>query len=152
MRIVELSINGTKRKVIIRDHDVLLDVIRENANLTGTKRGCDIGSCGACTVQIDGVARLSCLTLAHEAIGHEVTTIEGLKDADRLHPVQAAFEHAGGSQCGFCTPGFLMTSSALLNENPHPTRDEIKEAISSNICRCTGYVKIVKAIEEAAGV
>jgi aerobic-type carbon monoxide dehydrogenase small subunit (CoxS/CutS family) len=154
-RIVNLRVNGSTYEVAIRPYDVLLDVIRENLNLIGTKRGCDMGTCGCCTVHIDGRARLSCLTLAAEYAStndatHEITTIEGLKEHGVIHPLQRAFAEHGGSQCGFCTPGFIMTASAFLNEHPKPTRDEIKEAISGNMCRCTGYIKIVEAIEAVA--
>jgi aerobic-type carbon monoxide dehydrogenase small subunit (CoxS/CutS family) len=154
-RIVALRVNGSTYEVAIRPYDVLLDVIRENLNLTGTKRGCDMGTCGCCTVHIDGRARLSCLTLAAEyastnGVTHEITTIEGLKAHGVIHPLQRAFAEHGGSQCGFCTPGFIMTASAFLDEHPKPSRDEIKEAISGNMCRCTGYIKIVDAIEAVA--
>lgn len=147
--IVDLRVNGSTHAVAIRPYDVLLDVLRENLNLTGTKRGCDMGTCGCCTVHIDGRARLSCLTLAMECVGREITTVEGLRWPG-LHPIQRAFAESGGSQCGFCTPGFVMTAKAFLDENPHPTREEIKEAISGNMCRCTGYIKIVDAIERVA--
>lgn len=149
-QIVTLCVNGSHHEVAIRSYDVLLDVIRETLNLTGTKRGCDMGTCGCCTVHVDGRARLSCLTLALEAVGHEITTIEGLKCSGLLDPLQRAFAENGGSQCGFCTPGFIMTAKALLDEHPHPTRDDIKKAISGNLCRCTGYIKIVDAIAEVA--
>ena len=154
-RIVMLKVNGSTYEVAIRPYDVLLDVIRENLNLTGTKRGCDMGTCGCCTVHIDGRARLSCLTLAAEyastdEVTHEITSIEGLKDHGVIHPLQRAFAEHGGSQCGFCTPGFIMTASAFLAEHPAPSRDEIEEAISGNMCRCTGYIKIVEAIEAVA--
>lgn len=148
-KIVKLNINGSKYETAIRGYDVLLDVIRENLNLTGTKRGCDMGTCGCCTVIIDGRARLSCLTLALECVGKKVTTIEGLK-SPLVHPLQRAFAEAGGSQCGFCTQGFIMTAKAFLDENPNPNRGEIEEAISGNMCRCTGYIKIVDAIERTA--
>jgi aerobic-type carbon monoxide dehydrogenase small subunit (CoxS/CutS family) len=154
-QVVRLKVNGSACEVAIRPYDVLLDVIRESLNLTGTKRGCDMGTCGCCTVHIDGRAHLSCLTLAAEVastgkVAHEITTIEGLKDRGVIHPLQRAFAGHGGSQCGFCTPGFIMTASAFLRHNPHPSRDEIKEAISGNMCRCTGYIKIVDAIEAVA--
>lgn len=149
-QVVTLRVNGSSHEVAIRPHDVLLDVIRENLNLTGTKRGCDMGTCGCCTVHFDGRARLSCLTPALEAVGHDITTIEGLKCNGLLDPLQRAFAENGGSQCGFCTPGFIMTAKAFLNEHPHPTRDDIKEEISGNLCRCTGYIKIVDAIAEVA--
>jgi carbon-monoxide dehydrogenase small subunit len=146
-QIVTLRVNGSNYQIALRPYEVLLDVIREDLNLTGTKRGCDMGTCGCCTVHIDGRARLSCLTLAMEAAGHDITTIEGLKGDGLIHPLQRAFAEHGGSQCGFCTPGFIMTAKAFLDEHQHPTRDEIKEAISGNMCRCTGYIKIVEAIE-----
>jgi aerobic-type carbon monoxide dehydrogenase small subunit (CoxS/CutS family) len=150
-----LKVNGSLHELAIRPYDVLLDVVRENLNLTGTKRGCDMGTCGCCTVHIDGRAKLSCLTLAAEyassdKLTHEIITIEGLKDHGVIHPLQRAFAEHGGSQCGFCTPGFIMTASAFLQSHSKPTRDEIKEAISGNMCRCTGYIKIVEAIEAAA--
>jgi len=148
-KVVSLKINGSTYETPVRDYDVLLDIIRENLNLTGTKRGCDMGTCGCCTVLIDGRAKLSCLTLALEAVGKEITTIEGLK-SPLIHPLQKAFAESGGSQCGFCTQGFIMTAKSFLDENPAPKREEIQEAISGNLCRCTGYIKIVDAIESAA--
>jgi len=156
-QIAKFKINGSLCEIAIRPYDVLLDVIRENLNLTGTKRGCDMGTCGCCTVHLDDRARLSCLTLAAECastdkLTHEITTIEGLKDHGVIHPLQRAFAEHGGSQCGFCTPGFIMTASAFLQQNLHPSRNEIKEAISGNMCRCTGYIKIVDAIEAVAGI
>jgi len=150
-QVVNLNINGVNHETAIRPYDVLLDVIRENLNLTGTKRGCDMGTCGCCTVLIDGRAKLSCLTLAMECLDKEVTTIEGLK-SPIIHPLQRAFAESGGSQCGFCTQGFIMTAKALLDDQPDPNRPEIEEAISGNMCRCTGYIKIVDAIENAAEV
>jgi aerobic carbon-monoxide dehydrogenase small subunit len=126
---------------------ILLDLLREDLELTGTKRGCDLGTCGCCTVLIDGRPTLSCLTLARLAEGREVTTIEGLSPAQGLSPVQAAFVAHGATQCGFCTPGFVMTATALLRENPHPSREEIVRAIAGNLCRCTGYTKIIEAID-----
>jgi aerobic-type carbon monoxide dehydrogenase small subunit (CoxS/CutS family) len=154
-QILRLNVNGSVFETAIRPYDVLLDIIRENLNLTGTKRGCDMGTCGCCTVHVDGRARLACLTLAAEVAStgkavHEITTIEGLKDHGVIHPLQRAFAEHGGSQCGFCTPGFIMTASAFLQQNSKPSRDEIKEAISGNMCRCTGYIKIVEAIEAVA--
>ncbi len=149
-RLVVLHVNGSHYEVAVRPYDVLLDVIRENLNLTGTKRGCDMGTCGCCTVIIDGRARLSCLTPVLEAVGHEVTTIEGLKRNGELHPLQRAFAEHGGSQCGFCTAGFIMTAKSFLDKHSQPSRNEIAEAISGNLCRCTGYIKIVDAIEAVA--
>ena len=148
-KIVNFEINGSSYETAIREYDVLLDVIRENLNLIGTKRGCDMGTCGCCTVIINGRARLSCLTLALDCLDKEVTTIEGLK-SPIIHPLQRAFAESGGSQCGFCTQGFIMTAKALLDESHNPSRPEIEEAISGNMCRCTGYIKIVDAIEEAS--
>jgi len=130
---------------------VLLDLLREQLNLTGTKRGCDLGTCGCCTVLLDGRPTLSCLTLAPLVDGREVTTIEGLSPPNGLSPVQRAFVEHGATQCGFCTPGFVVTATALLRDVPHPTREQIERAISGNLCRCTGYTKIVEAIAAAAG-
>ncbi|MBV8083902.1 MAG: (2Fe-2S)-binding protein, partial [Chloroflexi bacterium] len=144
-----LQVNGQPFPVAVRPYDVLLDTLREQLNLTGTKRGCDMGTCGCCAVIVDGKPRLSCLTLTLEAEGHAVTTVEGLRHDERLHPVQEAFAGWGGSQCGFCTPGFVMTSVCLLQRHPDPSDTQIKEAIAGNLCRCTGYVKIVEAIRDA---
>ncbi|MGH7494175.1 MAG: (2Fe-2S)-binding protein [bacterium] len=149
-KLVTLQVNGSRYEIAVRPYDVLLDVVRERLHLTGTKRGCDMGTCGCCTVIIDGRARLSCLTPVLDALGHDVTTIEGLKCKGELHPLQRAFAERGGSQCGFCTAGFIMTSKAFLDHHTHPTRGEIEEAISGNLCRCTGYIKIVDAIEAVA--
>jgi aerobic-type carbon monoxide dehydrogenase small subunit (CoxS/CutS family) len=148
--LISLEVNGARHEIAVRPFDVLLDVLRDTINLTGSKRGCDMGTCGCCTVLIDGVPRLSCLTLALDAVGTSITTVEGLKDGAALHPLQKAWATTGGSQCGFCTPGFLMTSKALLDANPHPTDPEIRHALSGNLCRCTGYVKIVEAVKRAA--
>ncbi len=128
---------------------ILLDLLREDLALTGTKRGCDLGTCGCCTVLVDGRPTLSCLTLARLVEGHEVTTIEGITPAQGLTPVQAAFVEHGATQCGFCTPGFIVTATALLRDHPHPDRETIIRAISGNLCRCTGYTKIIEAIEAA---
>jgi len=149
--VARLRVNGRDVEPAVRPYDVLLDVLREDLNLTGTKRGCDMGTCGCCTVLLDGRPALSCLTLALEAEGREITTVEGVRGKDgSLHAVQACFEACGGSQCGFCTPGFIMTSVALLDRNPRPSEAEVRTAISGNVCRCTGYVKIVEAIGKAA--
>jgi carbon-monoxide dehydrogenase small subunit len=148
--LVTLRVNGAARQAAIRPSDTLALALRDGCGLTGTKIGCDMGTCGCCTVLVDGKPTLSCLTLALEAEGREITTVEGLVGDKGLHPVQEAFASCGGSQCGYCTPGFVMTSVALLAENPAPSREEIKEAISGNLCRCTGFVKIVDAVEHAA--
>ncbi len=147
---VSLRVNGAVHQLALRPAATLLDALREELQLTGSHRGCDMGTCGCCTVLLDGKPILSCLTLAAEVEGREITTIEGLHEAEKLHPVQEAFLSSGGSQCGFCTPGFIMTSVALLRENDDPSEEEIREAISGNMCRCTGYVKIVDAVQVAA--
>jgi aerobic carbon-monoxide dehydrogenase small subunit len=144
------KVNGQPVEVAAPFERVLLDLIREDLNLTGTKRGCDLGTCGCCTVLLDGRPTLSCLTLAHEASGHEITTIEGLAPGTELTTVQRAFVERGATQCGFCTPGFVLTATALLREHPHPTRDEVIRAIAGNLCRCTGYTKIIEAVLAAA--
>jgi aerobic-type carbon monoxide dehydrogenase small subunit (CoxS/CutS family) len=148
-KMLTLRVNGAERTLAAEPNAILLDVLREQLDLTGTKRGCDMGTCGCCTVMIDGEARLACLTLAASAAGHEVTTVEGVTPKDGMSPLQKAFCEVGGSQCGFCTPGFIMTATALLDHVPDPTEHEIREAISGNMCRCTGYVKIVEAIQRA---
>jgi carbon-monoxide dehydrogenase small subunit len=150
---VDLTVNGAGHRVAVRPYDVLLDVLRDRLNLTGTRRGCDMGTCGCCTVLLDGRPVLSCLTLAAEADGRCVTTIEGVaagRPEGGLHPVQEAFVQTGGSQCGFCTPGFIMTAVSLLERIPDPTEAQVRDAISGNMCRCTGYVAIVEAILRAA--
>jgi carbon-monoxide dehydrogenase small subunit len=148
---IRLKINGEERDLAVEPYRTLLDVLRNDAGLTGTKKGCDVGDCGACTVLVDGKPVNSCLMLGVEAQGQEIVTIEGLQPApDRLHPLQEAFVRLGGAQCGFCTPGMIMMAAALLAENPRPTEDEIRFGIAGNICRCTGYTKIVEAIQSAA--
>ncbi|TAH38645.1 MAG: (2Fe-2S)-binding protein [Planctomycetota bacterium] len=147
---LHLRVNGHDREVYVRDADTLLDVLREAVGLTGTKRGCDLGTCGCCAVQIDGRPVLSCLTLAAEAQDAEITTVEGLAGPERFTPLQQAWAEAGASQCGFCTAGFLMTADALLREHPAPSREQIKAAVSGNLCRCTGFIKIVDAIARSA--
>jgi aerobic carbon-monoxide dehydrogenase small subunit len=148
---IRLTINGETRELAIEPYRTLLDVLRNEAGLTGTKKGCDVGDCGACTVLVDGNPVNSCLMLGVEADGAEVVTIEGLQPApDRLHALQEAFIRHGGAQCGFCTPGMIMMAAALLSENPSPTEEEIRFGIAGNICRCTGYTKIVEAIRAAA--
>jgi carbon-monoxide dehydrogenase small subunit len=145
-----LTVNGEPAEVAFAPYKTLLEVLREDLGLTGTKHGCELGECGACAVLVDGEPRLSCLTLALECAGKSVQTIEGLARGARLHPLQAAFADFGGSQCGYCTPGVIMTAKALLDRNPSPTRDEIREATAGNLCRCTGYNQITEAIEDAA--
>jgi aerobic carbon-monoxide dehydrogenase small subunit len=147
---LSFRLNGRPALVRCPDERILLDLLREELRLTGTKRGCDLGTCGCCTVLVDGRPTLSCLTLARLVEGREVTTIEGVSPAQGLSPVQRAFVELGATQCGFCTPGFVMTATALLHEHPHPSREEIERAVSGNLCRCTGYLAIVRAIESAA--
>ena len=149
----KLTINGHTREVAVEQSAILLDVIREECNLTGTKRGCDMGTCGCCAVIIDGKAQLSCLTLALDVEGKDIRTVESLQERGFLHPVQEGFMQCGGSQCGFCTPGFIMTCTAFLERHPNlnaVTDTEIREAISGNLCRCTGFAGIVDAVEYAA--
>jgi aerobic carbon-monoxide dehydrogenase small subunit len=150
-QIVTLRINGTPRELALEPYRSLLDVLRGEAGLTGTKKGCDVGDCGACTVILDGKPVNSCLVLAVEARDCEVVTIEGLQSSPgSLHPIQESFVRSGGAQCGFCTPGMIMMAKALLDENPDPSEAEIRFGIAGNICRCTGYTKIVEAIHAAA--
>jgi aerobic-type carbon monoxide dehydrogenase small subunit (CoxS/CutS family) len=147
---VGLTINGEAAEVSFAPYKTLLEVLREDLGLTGTKHGCELGECGACAVLLDGEPKLSCLVLAVECAGKSVDTVEGLASGAELHPLQAAFADLGAAQCGYCTPGILMTAKALLEKEPRPTRERIKEAISGNLCRCTGYQQIFEAIEEAA--
>ena len=150
-KIVALTVNGSRREVAVEPYRSLLDTLREEVGLTGTKKGCDVGDCGACTVIVDGKPVNSCLMLAVEADGKAVETIEGLQSGvDQLHPLQENFMKYGASQCGFCTPGILMMAKVLLDENPNPSDDEIRFGLSGNICRCTGYTKIFDAIKGAA--
>ena len=148
--VLGLRVNGEEQSLSFAPYKTLLEVLREDLGLTGTKHGCELGECGACAVLVDGEPRLSCLTLALECEGRSVQTIEGLARGPELHPLQAAFADFGGSQCGYCTPGVIMTAKALLERNPSPTRQQIKEATAGNLCRCTGYQQIVDAIEDAA--
>jgi carbon-monoxide dehydrogenase small subunit len=147
---VSLNINGRVENLEIAPHRTLLEVIREDLQLTGTKSGCEDGTCGACTILLNGAPMRSCLLLAAEVQGQEIVTIEGLSDGEKLHPVQEAFVKYGGTQCGFCTPGMILTAKALLDTNLNPNEEEIRKAISGNLCRCTGYTKIVEAIAAAA--
>jgi len=143
---IALTVNGEPAEVGFAPYKTLLEVLREDLNLCGTKHGCELGECGACAVLLDGRPVLSCLVLGVDCDGATVTTVEGLVEDGRLHPLQETFADLGAAQCGYCTPGFLVTAKALLDEHPHPTRDQIKEALSGNLCRCTGYEHIVKAI------
>jgi carbon-monoxide dehydrogenase small subunit len=147
---IEFSVNGRKIRLSLQGNETLLDCLRGHLGLTGTKKGCDQGDCGACTVLMDGRPVNSCLVLALEAAGKEITTIEGLRQGNKLHPLQQAFVDNDAVQCGFCTPGMILTAVALLNENPNPSEDEIRHYMQGNLCRCTGYSKIVQAIQEAA--
>jgi len=147
---VTLRVNGESYELSIDVRRTLLEVLRDDLNLTGTKEGCGTGDCGACTVLVDGVPITSCLTLAIEAQGREITTIEGLAKGGQPHPIQRAFIEHGAIQCGFCTPGMIISAKALLDKNPQPTEAEVREAISGNYCRCTGYTKIVEAILTAS--
>jgi carbon-monoxide dehydrogenase small subunit len=145
-----LRVNGESEEVSFAPYKTLLEVLREDMNLTGTKHGCELGECGACAVLVDGVPVLSCLAIALECEGREIETVEGLARGSTLHPLQAAFADLGGAQCGYCTPGILMTAKALLERDSNPSRDTIREAISGNLCRCTGYQQIYESIEEGA--
>jgi 4-hydroxybenzoyl-CoA reductase subunit gamma len=150
-RLVALTINGRPREDAVADNMLLLDYLRQTAGLTGTKQGCDGGECGACTVLIDGEPRLACITLAASCESRQVETIEGLAIDGRMSRLQKAFHEKLGTQCGFCTPGMIMAAEALLRRHPRPTVAEIREALSGNLCRCTGYVKIIESVQAAAG-
>ena len=147
---MKLHVNGEEQEILFHPYKTLLEVLREELNLTGTKHGCELGECGACAVLVDGQPLLSCLELALECEGRKIETVEGLQQGDKLHPLQAAFADLGGAQCGYCTPGILMTAKALLEREPNPSRERIREAVSGNLCRCTGYLQIYESIEEAA--
>ena len=147
---LSLTVNGEEQSLAFAPYKTLLEVLREDLGLTGTKHGCELGECGACAVLIDGEPQLSCLVLALECAGRSVETVEGMARGAELHPLQAAFADLGAAQCGYCTPGILMTAKALLAREPHASRERIREAISGNLCRCTGYLQIFEAIEEAA--
>ena len=146
---IALTINGEPTEVSFAPYQTLLEVLREDLNLCGTKHGCELGECGACAVLVDGQPVLSCLVLGVECGGRDVTTVEGLARDGRLHPLQETFADLGAAQCGYCTPGFLVTAKALLDEHPNPTRDQIRTALSGNLCRCTGYQQIFEAVEAA---
>jgi len=147
---ISFTLNGESAEVAFAPHKTLLEVLREDLGLTGTKHGCELGECGTCTILVDGRAILSCLMLGLDAEGREVETIEGMATGAQLHPLQVTFADTGAAQCGYCTPGFLLAAKELIDKKPRPTRDEIKEALSGNLCRCTGYIKIYEAVELAA--
>ena len=146
-KIISLNVNGTVYEIAVRPGTTLLDLLREELRLTGTKKGCELGDCGACTVIMEGKPVNSCLVLALEADGKNITTIEGITNEEELHPIQHAFVEKGAIQCGYCTPGMILRTKALLDENPDPSEDEIRKALSGNLCRCTGYTKIFEAVE-----
>ncbi len=150
-QLIQLTVNGEEHDAVIRPNQTLVEVLRENLELTGTKEGCSEGACGTCTVLLSGKPVRACLTLAIEAQGKEIVTIEGLVSDGELHPVQKAFIEHGAIQCGFCTPAMILTAKAFLDENPKPAEEEVRRAISGVVCRCTGYAKIVEAIMAAAG-
>jgi aerobic-type carbon monoxide dehydrogenase small subunit (CoxS/CutS family) len=147
---IKFTLNGEVTEVAFAPHKTLLEVLREDLNLTGTKHGCELGECGTCTVLVDGRSILSCLMLGLDAEDREVISIEGMADGATLHPLQETFADLGAAQCGYCSPGFLLAAKELLDKKPQPSRDEIKEALSGNLCRCTGYIKIYEAVELAA--
>lgn len=146
--LLKLQINGETHEIYTSVHKTLLEILREDLNLTGTKHGCELGECGTCTVLLDGEPVLSCLVLPVEVQGRAITTIEGLAEGSVLHPLQTAFADLGAAQCGFCIPGMLLSAKAMLDENSQPTRQEVREALAGNLCRCTGYTKIIEAIEK----
>ena len=150
--IVKLKVNGEIRSADVPPETTLLKLLREHLNLTGAKLGCDVGDCGTCTVIVDGESVNSCLMLAGRASGREVTTIEGLASSEQLHPLQEKFEELGALQCGFCGPGMIISAKALLDKNPEPTVFEVKDALSGNLCRCTGYTKIIEAVLDAGRI
>ena len=147
---ISFTLNGEATEVAFAPHKTLLEVLREDLGLTGTKHGCELGECGTCTVLVDGRAILSCLMLGLDAEGREVTSIEGMAEGGQLHPLQDTFADLGAAQCGYCSPGFLLVAEELLKKNASPSRDDIREALSGNLCRCTGYIKIYEAVELAA--
>lgn len=147
---LDFAVNDEPVDILVDDYKTLLEVLREDLQLTGTKHGCELGECGACAVIADGLPMLSCLMLAVECVGRAITTVEGLARGGHLHALQECFADLGAAQCGYCTPGILVTAKALLDREPHPTRDQIREALSGNLCRCTGYQQIVDAVEGAA--
>ena len=147
---IKFTLNGEETEVAFAPHKTLLEVLREDLNLTGTKHGCELGECGTCAVLVDERSILSCLMLGLDVEGREVKTIEGMADGAELHPLQQTFAETGAAQCGYCSPGFLLVAEELLKKNPKPTRQEIQEALAGNLCRCTGYIKIYEAVEMAA--
>ncbi|MBI2467574.1 MAG: (2Fe-2S)-binding protein [Candidatus Rokubacteria bacterium] len=149
--LISLRINGETYEVAVPVHKTLLEVLREDLGLTGTKHGCELGECGTCTVLVDGQPVLSCLALPIECQGREILTVEGMAGPAGVHPLQQAFAELGAAQCGYCTPGILLTAKALLDHEPRPTRDDVRAALAGNLCRCTGYTKILDAVELAAG-
>ena len=151
-RVIHFTLNGEEIDALAQDNMTMVDFLRKEMHLTGTKRGCEEGECGACTILLDGNAVDSCMMLAVEADGHEVVTIEGLQKDGVLHPIQKEFIDKWALQCGFCTPGMILSAVSLLSENPHPTEHEIRDAIAGTLCRCTGYAKIVEAIDAAAKI
>ncbi len=146
----EVRVNGEPQELLVRPHRTLLEVLREDLGLTGTKHGCELGECGACTVLIDGKPQLSCLTLPAQVVGRELTTIEGVADGGTLHALQESFGALNAAQCGYCTPGMIVTAAALLEREPDPSLDQIRHALGGNMCRCTGYLKILEAVQLAA--
>lgn len=148
--LIDIRVNGDAHQSQVPSRRLLCDFIRDDLNLTGTKRGCETGTCGACSVLVDGEVVKSCLSLAVQANGADITTVEGLASSDSLHPLQQCFMDIGGLQCGYCTPGFLITACAMLKRNPHPTEDEVRTGLSGNLCRCTGYTQIVESVMAAA--
>lgn len=147
--IIRLRVNGDEREIAVAPNRLLLDVLREDLGLTGSKRGCDDSSCGCCAVLVDGTPMLSCVALAACYQNNEITTVEGLSSPGELDPIQEGFAEAGGAQCGFCTPGFMIATKALLDRNPNPTMEDIREALSGNLCRCTGYMQIFESVRQA---
>jgi carbon-monoxide dehydrogenase small subunit len=150
--LIKLNVNADSYEIAVNPNRTLLEALRYDCHLTGTKQGCDMGDCGACTVLIDGIPIQSCITLAVECVGKQILTVEGIARQDKPHPLQIAWNNHGASQCGYCTPGFIVVAKWLFDHNPNPTEEEIKMALSGNICRCTGYTKIISAMKEAGEI